>query len=338
MDPNWASCWHLHSHIVFTRLTTEGASITTLQTIFLSQKTIKVRTDDYWTAVRLDKATAQVFDIADKLDNPSPAGLSTVLTRNVLKSTSNTTPQPRIWQEGIGCSSANKTQTEQCILGTPTLGNLSDLSYPYLAQLPVGYHTGLLRQFIPRINSTIKYEAVFPEDMPLDCNSMPHAFYAHYANSTWAPKSSWSTEIFPRNWSIEACMPGNQSASPWERTYSRQSFTETLYLNISVMGYDGTGNWDLKYPDERYTGGIFRITSNTTAGYFELPNYMNGGQAGHIIDGEPDDSLHCGFDCKDQLRSRRMVVPRAASPVSNFQSNGSFSLALVENAGVSKPY
>jgi hypothetical protein len=312
----------------------KGASITTLQTLFLSQKTIKVPAT---TAYTLYSGRTQVVDIPDKFDRSfvEENSLVTILTRNALKSTFNTTPQPRLWQEGIGCVSSNKSRTEQCVLGTSTLGNFSELSNPYLAQLPVGYHTGLIRQFIPRINSTINFERVASEEMPANCGEMLDSFYALYANATWPPAEDWNLMGgAPKNWSVEVCMPGNQSASPWKKSYSRQDFSEELFLNISVMGYDDDSNL-LEGPDSPTTGGIFRITSKTTAGYFELPNYMNGGQAGPIIDGEPDDGDHCGSDCKPQVYGRGNVVPRAVPPVSNFQSNGSLSLATVQNRGVS---
>lgn len=111
-------------------------------------------------------------------------------------------------------------------------------------------------------------------------------------------------------------------------TGNRQDFSEQLFLNISVMGYD------LSAHNLPATGGIFKITSNTTAGYFELPNYMNGGQAGPIIDGTPDDIGNCGSNCLTQMQ---YVSSQAVPTESNFQSNGSLRLAMVENMGVGYP-
>jgi len=253
------------------------------------------------------------------------------MTRNALKLTVNTTPQPRLWQEGTGCSASNNSQTEQCVLGTSTLGKLSELSNPYLAGLPIGFNTGLIKQFIPRINSSVKWEPISPELMPVNCSGIPDSFYALYANATTYESLSGPV---PRNWSIEICMPANQSESPWSDTYERQDFSEELFLNISVMGYDDDSSYSEQDIDSPSTGGMFRVTSNTTAGYFELPNYMNGGQAGLIIDGDPDDSDHCGFDCRPQVYFRTPVTPRDAPPLSNFQTGGPSSLSTVSNKGV----
>ena len=308
----------------------QGASITPLQTILLTQETIKI------PSVSGDVKTAEVVDIPDKFayTSLSQRSFNTIVTRNSLKSTSNTTPQPRLWQENIGCSSSNDTRVERCVLETTTLGNFSALSNPFVAQLPIGSHTGLIKQFIPRINSTVKWEPLPRDEMPVDCGEMPNSFYAYYANATWPPEDEWGPMGHnPKNWSIQACMPGNQSTSPWSKTYTRQDFTEVLYLNISVMGYEDELD-PMLGSDSPATGGVFRITANTTAGYFELPNYMNGGQVGSLIGGDPDSDEICDHECERQ-KYRRVISPRAVPPVSNFQSNGSLSLSTVANRGVS---
>lgn len=280
---------------------------------------------------------SRIVDIPDKFDttDPNQPSLVTILTRNALKSTSNTTPQPRLWQEDIGCSFSNGSRTERCVLEMTSLGNFSALSNPFLAQLPVGYHTGVIKQYIPRINSTVRWETLPRADMPAGCGEMPDSFYVHYANATLPSEASLGyIGGQPRNWSIQACMPGNQSMPAWSNTYKRQDFTEVLYLNISVMGYEDDLD-PVQSFDSPTTGGVFKITSDTTTGYFELPNYMNGGQAGPIIDGVPDDDDHCGFDCERQVYGSGTVSPRAVPPVSNFQSNSSLSLSTVSNRGVS---
>ena len=306
-----------------------------MQALFLSQRTIKTPTRE-WASTGVPNL---IVDIPDKFDRSEGGGSSgqnnltslvSALTRNSLKATSNTTPQPLLWQESLGCSSSNQSRTERCFLDTPTLGNLSQLSSPYLAQLPVGFHTGLIKQHILRINSTVKWENVSQEHMPSDCGETANCFYVLYANETTPGYPR------PRAWSIEACMPGDQTVSPWKATYNRQDFTETLYLNISLQGY--------VYAGKPVYGGSFRITSETTAGYFELPNYMNGGQPGPLIDGNPDDADHCGSDCVNQFGwnpQNDFITPRALpqeSDLSNFQSNGSLGLAAIANAGVGRPF
>jgi hypothetical protein len=290
-----------------------------LQTIFVTPKIIKTPTAD----------TSVLFlaDIADHFETLWDNNLVTVMTRSAL-STSNTEPQARLWQNNFNCSALDNKLTEQCIFGAATLGQISQLSNPYFAQLPAGFHTGVIKQFLPRMNSSVQWESIPAETLPTNCDTTPDSFYVHYSDSTWPPESHWNLiGGAPKNWSIEACMLGNQSVSPWESTYERQNFVEELYLNISVMGYD----WLEAYGEPHgspYYGGIFKVTSNTTAGYFELPNYMNGGKAGELIDVDPE-SL-CGSDCVPQTSSSKL-----SSRSIIHQNDDSWKLNHMKNKGVS---
>lgn len=133
----------------------------------------------------------------------------------------------------------------------------------------------------------------------------------------------------PKNWSIEACMPGNQSAVPWKSTYHRQDFVEELFLNISVMGYDWQHASE-QPPGSPHFGGVFKVTSNTTAGYFELPNHMNGGKAGEIIEDDPNNL--CGSNCMLQTSAGRLSSRSAAV---SYQNDDSWNLNTLKNKGVS---
>lgn len=48
------------------------------------------------------------------------------------------------------------------------MGDFTRLTNPFMAQLPVGFHTGLIKQHIPRISSIVKWETVSQEEMPSD--------------------------------------------------------------------------------------------------------------------------------------------------------------------------
>ncbi|KAE8442481.1 hypothetical protein EG329_003324 [Mollisiaceae sp. DMI_Dod_QoI] len=220
-----------------------------------------------------------LLDIPDQFRDDGDSGipghdvnLVTIITRNSLLSASNVEPQPQLWQ-GAGSACENMMNIPALILkqgSVPaacgkgvTFGNMSLLESPFLAELPSGYNTGLIRQFIPRFNSTAKYENISAVDYPNGCDQLPHAFYVEYSYVD-EPNSSE-----PAGWNIEVCMPADLRTSPWKSTRDRQDFSEVLYLNLSMYG----GISSSPTPDG---GSLFRITLNTTAGYFELPNYMNG--------------------------------------------------------------
>lgn len=87
-------------------------------------------------------------------------------------------------------------------------------------------------------------------------------------------------------------MPGNQSVSPWKAQHTRQDFREEMYLNINIsLGDDESSSTH---------AGVYysKISVDTTAGFFELPNYMNGGIAGPLLEDDP--SNYCGLDCQLQ--------------------------------------
>jgi len=113
---------------------------------------------------------------------------------------------------------------------------------------------------------------------------------------------------------------------------TRQDFSETLYLNISIVAFGKTD------PDDpQANGGIYKLTVNTTAGYFELPNYMNGQQAGPLVEGNPND--YCGLDCAPRGYDNASlydhnVTERSTSAMINNETWTALSLDAVANKGV----
>ena len=104
------------------------------------------------------------------------------------------------------------------------------------------------------------------------------------------------------SWGLEACMPGHMTKTPWRSTRDRQDFGEELFLNVTVTGenvdlvlpMEEENLAALSYPENRY----YKVTLNTTAGYFELPNYKNGGFAGPLLEKDPNGI--CGNSCESE--------------------------------------
>lgn len=166
-----------------------------------------------------------------------------------------------------------------------TFGNISDLAEPFLAELRNGFSTGLIRQFIPRINSTASYENISAVEYPSGCAQIAGAFSVGYSG-----KVLYSPTDSAANWSIQACMPTDLRQSPWKYTRDRRDFSEVLFINVTISA-------DGRVPrNTTPIGGLlYRVTLNTTAGYFELPNYMNGVTAGPLLD--KDLNSICGHNC-----------------------------------------
>lgn len=208
-------------------------------------------------------------------------------------------PQSRLWTgETIDCGpladSEDLRQEDACALRLPgkTFGNMSVLPDPFLAPLPADFSTGLVRQYLYRINSTAQRQIITDAEFSADCDRDSATFHAQYGATSLGFKhmTGWS------NWSMVACMPATSNQSTWRETRKRQDFSEHLYLNL-------TG--DLLNRDNRLEGRVWRseyskITVTTTAGYFELPNYMNGQQPGPLLDDDP--TMRCGGNGSDCIK------------------------------------
>ncbi|KAJ7926904.1 hypothetical protein B0H13DRAFT_1972177 [Mycena leptocephala] len=153
---------------------------------------------------------------------------------------------------------------------------------------------GLIRQFAPRINSTARRENITKDEFPQGCTGVS------------------ALNDFP-GFAFEACMPANMSAAPWRATRDRQDFSEVLYLAVNLTTAAG---WELRVP----TGAYFtRITVNTSVGFFELPNYMNGGIAGPLLAEDPTVRApgKCDLDCETQTLDDFSSKSRRATPSTN---------------------
>jgi hypothetical protein len=241
-----------------------------------------------------------ISDLVDFIDLDEPSlgdrNFAPVKLRSAMTSASNTSPQGRLWTgQSINCSLLLQTSESgslpmNCVLPNMFFGNMSILPDPFLAELPSGYSTGVIRQYLPRINSTARRDIITDSEWPTNCDTNPDGFYVKFGatNFNYITTTGWG------NWSLEACMPGNQTESPWRAVRSRQDFGEELYLNISLVSNDPTA----VYTTAEERGGLFKFVLNTTAGYFELPNYMNGQRPGPLLDEDP--MIHCSGDCAYQ--------------------------------------
>jgi hypothetical protein len=227
----------------------------------------------------------QITDFTDKFPATFDAtggdgdiGFDAAKLRATLTSTVTSVVQPRLWSlsngivsiddivSGDGSYSPFQTKSQN------TLANLSTITEPFWAELPSGTNTGTLQQFAPRINSTATWENNSATILPEDCNPSTDAFYLHYEYD----------DVF--QYSIEICMPGDMSQSPWKNQRSRQDITEELYFKMNF-----SGNYDAMISYLVAEAGTYsrKLTLHTTTGYFELPNYANGQVAGPLIEESP---------------------------------------------------
>lgn len=253
-----------------------GVVISPIQQIFLSSSTVK-------TPTRYQEYQ-YVFDIPEKFysaffkTSTLEYGGLTVATRKLLETTMRNEKQPLIWLEGGGTPGACYSNTRNQYKGLSkcsdtgiSLSDLSGLKNPFIAPLPQQFHTGLVQQFVPRINSTAQWANINIAEYPANCGQDPGSWVSRWSNTTTA------NDDYPdKLWSVEACMTGDLRTSPWKPTLRRQDFMEELYLNITIANRNIGDDMNSRVENSPPGGSPFRITMNTTAGHFELPNYMNG--------------------------------------------------------------
>lgn len=249
-----------------------AAFIAPLQQIFLFSERIRVPTTiqglpglvDLPGKFAVDPRDPEMFHYDTTLE---------LITRDFLNSAIDTEAQAQLWPGGeVDCDREHPT----CHPRKVTFGIIGILPQPFFAEVPSGFHTGLYRQHVPRINSTTKtYREPFPED----CGSIPGAFFAEFRSKA----NGSDEELSPlETWSLRACMPTDLTKSPWKATRDRQDFSEELYLDISFgIHTKGGALYDYIPGTSRYQ---LKLVLSTTAGYFELPNYMNNGTAGPLLD------------------------------------------------------
>ncbi|KAF9876950.1 hypothetical protein CkaCkLH20_05796 [Colletotrichum karsti] len=157
-----------------------GGLLSPLQQYFLSIKTIKA---SYYQEVE-----GYVTDIPDQFNwrdrMLNDDNLVVLITRGMLETTSLSQPQAQLWRgPGESCSDAEdwviRESEQPCRAGT-TMDEMMTLPDPFLAQLPSGYSTGLINQFIPRINSSAEVTPIDANDFPKSCRTTSGSFWAEY--------------------------------------------------------------------------------------------------------------------------------------------------------------
>lgn len=247
-----------------------GAITYPIQSLFLTTRFVKIPTGPSNRGAISDfNTTDSEYSNLDTL-----AGLDVLQARNALSQADGHTYHPNIWNNGSGVQLL-------------TLNGLS--SDNFYSQLPSGFNTGLLRQFAPRVNSTASYETIVAAEFPANCSTESGALYLDY-QSEYEFDDAGDFSYY----GLIACMPASSTKSAWQMTRNRQDFTEVLYLNLT-----GSNIAASSYPDNTYaTQYLYKITVNTTSGYFELPNYMNDNIAGPLLEVDPENL--CDEKCMSQ--------------------------------------
>jgi hypothetical protein len=147
--------------------------------------------------------------------------------------------------------------------------NLRDF---FVAGLPINTTTGVLRQHLMRLNSSLSCEEIDPGNFPSPCSG-DRPFVV-----------SWEGVI---DTDVRICVPGNYTAVPWTLSRSRQEHTEEMYIDIKNTDIPSNAEWNSTNPRFN-TSSTIRCTAMTTRGYFELGNDWNNNTYGPLLEQWPD--------------------------------------------------
>ena len=130
--------------------------------------------------------------------------------------------------------------------------------------------TGVLRQHLMRLNSSVTCKEMNSSDFPTPC-----------------PGEKPLTVSWQGVWrkSVRVCVPGNYTAFPWTYTRSRQDHVEEMFIDVNSTGIRDP-IWSMADPrfNTRYS---IHCTATTTRGYFELGNDWNNNTYGPLLEKWP---------------------------------------------------
>lgn len=144
----------------------------------------------------------------------------------------------------------------------------------FVTAMQNGTTTGVLREHVMRLNSSVQCSYVPQAEFPLLCPGV-RPFTASYSGE---------------HLDIRVCTPGEYGVYPWTLSRNRQDLAEELFIDVSQAISPSYPNFTL------------HCTAETTRGYFELGNYRNNFSYGPLIEKwpTPDESL---YDFNDHLNS-----------------------------------
>lgn len=141
----------------------------------------------------------------------------------------------------------------------------------FVAGLPARTTTGVLRNHIMRLNSSVSCEAVDAGNFPSPCpGDRPLSVF-------W--ENFLDTEV-------RICVPGDYTAFPWSLSRNRQDLTEEMYIDIKNTSI-GRNDGNTDNPPSN-TSSTFCCKATTTRGYFELGNNWNNNTYGPLLEHWPD--------------------------------------------------
>jgi hypothetical protein len=186
-----------------------------------------------------------------------PASHALALVKTDLSKVSQKTVQPNLWREPGAKDSPDHSRYS-------SLGDVTG----FVAGLPADTTTGVLREHIMRLNSSVSCVSKSTSEYPATCSGSSPVQASYSYDGGFEPVTA------------DICAPGNSEISPWRPDRNLQEISEEVYFKITgfSLGADMT----------------IHCTARTTRGYFELGNTHNGGSFGPLLEKWPHDEYPYG--------------------------------------------
>ena len=221
---------------------------------------------------------------------------------NVISDTINgklTDSQPNLWTTRAGA--ANLTSLAAALESGPTSSGYQTLALEYFTSaLTVGSDTGVLRNLATRMNTSVDCQLVPQNDFPATCSG-EDAFYREFSNiaNDSDPNPFHSGTLYPAHprYRGRICAPGKKFKSPWKQTADRQDIHENLWMDFQFSNLTGPkrlGGYNVNLAER--ANFTQHCTSNSTLGFYEVPNYWNGGTVGPLLTQIPSSDHNRTYD------------------------------------------
>jgi hypothetical protein len=146
--------------------------------------------------------------------------------------------------------------------------DLLDDKAGFVAALPADTTTGVLREHIMRLNSSVSCTNLTVSAWPSTCSGTnPFQASFHYTESYYETT----------NLTIDVCAPGDMGKHPWTFSRNRQELSEEVFFRFT--GREAREENSFNKEDD-----VVHCTAQTARGYFELGNAYNGGAFGPLLE------------------------------------------------------
>ncbi|KAL3959649.1 hypothetical protein ACCO45_004766 [Purpureocillium lilacinum] len=202
-------------------------------------------------------------------------------TRTKLSWTNTSDLQTRLWSHNMTLENCQDEGIKCWLQSTLMLSNMTHLDDFFWSQIYPGFGTGLVKQFVPQVNWTVKALYSSDTNFPQTCAGTGNTNKLPLRYSLQGPEGSLN---------LEFCMPGNSPKTTWRAQRHRQHLHEELFVRLD-LAEDPSG---LSPAVGKY---MYQVILDTTAGYFELPNFMNGGFVSTLLNADPVKICSYAWDC-----------------------------------------